>query len=172
MPLPLETDATTPGQVSRLVIDPAHHAALTPRKRPGRTRVDAALLRRFPALAPLVDGLRLRFKGLAHVHLSKLSRLAERYGDDAFVAAATRVQALRRFDAGDVERLLERDHPLPPEHEPVPPVGAAARALVALGDVDPGSLDDYAALDGPQDGDGDDDGDGPQDGDGEVARGA
>lgn len=137
-------------QKGRLVIDPAHHAALAPRKRPGRTRADAALLRRFPTLAPLVDGLRLRMKSLAHVHLAKLSRLAERYGDEAFLAAATRAQDLRRFDAKDVERLLERDHPLPPEHEPVPPVGAAARVLVALGDVDPGSLDDYAALDRAQ----------------------
>lgn len=131
----------------RLVIDPAHGAAIPPRKRAGRARTDAALLRRFPTLAPLVDGLRLRFKGLAHVHLARLSRLAERYGDAVFLAAATRVQELRRFDALDVERVLERDCPLPPQHEPVPPIGAAARALVALGDVDPGSLDDYAGLD-------------------------
>lgn len=131
----------------RLVIDPAHYAALPQAKRPGRARVDAALLRRFPTLDKLVDGLRLRFKGLAHVHLARLSRMAERYGDAAFLAAATRVQDLRRFDALDVERLLERDCPLPPDHEPVLPVGAVARALVALGDVDPGSLDDYAPLD-------------------------
>lgn len=142
----------------RLVIDPAHAAAIPPRKRAGRPRTDAALLRRFPTLAPLVDGLRLRFKGLAHVHLARLSRLAERYGDAAFLAAATCVQELRRADALDVERVLERDCPVPPQHEPIPPVGAAARALVALGDVDPGSLDDYAGLDrapsAPSEGDG------------------
>lgn len=113
----------------RLVIDPEHHVALTRRPRPGRARTDAAIVRRFPSLAPLVDGLRLRFKSLAHVHLSRLVRLAEVYGDAVFLRAATRVQELRRFDAGDVERLLERDHPLPPGHDPVLPVGARARAL-------------------------------------------
>lgn len=151
----------------RLMIDPTHHAALTPRRRPGRARLDAALLRRFPSLASLVDGLRRRFKGLAHVQLARLSRLAERYGDAAFLAAATRAQELRRFDALDVERLLERDHPLLLDHDPVPPVGAAARVLVAISDVDPISLDD----DAPQDGDEDQDDD-SADGDREVDHGA
>jgi transposase len=131
----------------RLVIDPAHLAPFPARRSPKRPRAEDELLRRFPSLGPLVDGLRRRFSALAHVHLGRLARLAERYGDAAFLAAATRVQELGRHDATDVEHLLERQHPLPPEHEPIPPAGAAARALAALGDVDPGSLDDYAELD-------------------------
>ena len=131
----------------RLVIDPTHYASLPRRSSLGRARLEARLLERFPSLASLVDGLRLRFNSLAHVHLSRLTRLADRYGEEAFLRAATSIQELRRFDSLDVQRLLEREHPLPPEHDPVPPVGAAARALAVLGDVDPGSLEDYAALD-------------------------
>lgn len=140
-------DYVPEAEKGRLVIDPTHYATLPRRASLGRARLEARLLERFPALAPLVDGLRLRFNSLAHVHLARLTRLADRYGEEAFLRAATAVQDLRRFDSLDVQRLLEREHPLPPEHDPVPPVGAAARALAALGDVDPGSLEDYAALD-------------------------
>ncbi len=161
-----DRDYVPDAEKGRLVIAPEHHAALTRRSRPGRARVDAALVRRFPSLAPLVDGLRLRFKSLAHVHLARLVRLAEVYGDAAFVRAATRVQELRRFDALDVERLLERDHPLPPEHEPVPPVGARARALTIL-------ASEYASDDGREDLTPEADGDGHDETtDGEVSRGA
>jgi len=131
----------------RLVIDTAHYDAVRPRGHlPGGSVADLedALLVRFPSLAELCAGLRLRMKGLAHVHLRALWRLADRYGEAAFLDAATRAQAFHRFDAQAVRRILEREHPLPDEPEPCTPLTAAARVLVELGDVDAGSLDDYA----------------------------
>jgi hypothetical protein len=85
-------------------------------------------------------------KALSHVHLRALWRLADKYGDAAFAEAATRAQTYRRYDAKAVQRILEREHPLPDE-EPDAPLSAAARVLLTLGDVDGGSLDDYAHLD-------------------------
>jgi hypothetical protein len=133
----------------RLVIDPTHYASV-PRHGAKRgagvtRRLEDRLVARFPTLADLVAGLKVRMKGLVHVHLAALLRLADAYGDEAFLRAATRAQEHRRYDWHAVRRLLDREAP-PPE-EPIPPVGAAARALAALGDVEPGSLDDYAGLD-------------------------
>lgn len=133
----------------RLVIDPTHYEAVPrhgAKRSTGATRrLEDRLLARFPSLSDLVTGLKARMKSLVHVHLAALLRLADSHGDDAFVRAATRVQEHRRYDWNAVRRLLEHDGP--PPDEPIPPVGAAARALVALGDVDSGSLDDYAGLD-------------------------
>jgi hypothetical protein len=71
-------------------------------------------------------------------------RLVDRYGEDAFVAAAKRAQGYRRFSSSGVERILERAHPLP-EPDPIPPLGGVGAAI--LGEVDPGSLEIYGALD-------------------------
>jgi len=143
----------TPEEKGRLVLDPEHYKDVPQRarrdrerERGGARRAEDAFLLRFPTLAPLVSGIKLRMKSLAHVHLRALVVLAQSYGDALFLAAATRAQDARRFDSHAVRRMLERDGP-PPADEPVPPMGAAARALAALGDVDPGSLDDYAELD-------------------------
>ena len=66
-----------------------------------------------------------------------------------FRSAALRAQGFRRFDAMAVKRILERERPLP-EEEPISPLGTEARLLYELGDVDGGSFDDYAHLDGKQ----------------------
>jgi hypothetical protein len=133
----------------RLVIDPTHYDSVPrhgAKRATGATRrLEDRLVARFPALTDLVAGLQARMKGLVHVHLAALLRLADAYGDEAFLRAATRAQEHRRYDWHAVRRLLDREAP-PPE-EPIPPVGAAARAHAALGDVEPGSLDDYAGLD-------------------------
>lgn len=134
-------------QKGKLIIDPTHYATL-PRlpKEPSPGRLDESFVRRFPALEPLVDGLKRRYKTLTHIQLRALLRLAERYGHDDFVAAATRAQEYRRFDAGAVERILEHDFPLPPESAADhPPLGGAGPAIV--GEVDAPSLDSYAHLD-------------------------
>lgn len=133
----------------KLVIDPGHYESVRRRTAlPGGSvaQLEQALLTRYPGLDELCAGLRRRMKALAHVHLRALWRLADRYGDAPFVEAATRAQHFRRFDALAVRRLLERDYPLP-DDEPVAPLNAAARVLLQLGEVDPGSLDDYAHLD-------------------------
>jgi transposase len=132
----------------KLIIDPTHYAAL-PRRAPagsgtGGDRLDEAFLRRFPSLTSLVDGLKLRMKTLAHVHFRSLLRLCDHYGQEAFLAAATRAQEYRRFDAGAVERILEQTHPLA-DGDQIAPLSGAGPAV--LGQVEPPSLDAYAHLD-------------------------
>jgi transposase len=130
----------------RLQIDKTHYATL-PRRSCGRggERLDEALLRRFPSLQSLVQGLRLRFKSLAPIHYRALVRLVERYGEPAFLGAAERAQQYRRFDAHAIGRILEQDYPLPEHDRPAPLTGLGP---LVLGEVEPPSLDGYAALDG------------------------
>ena len=133
----------------RLVIDPSHYDGLRrrcPHAGWSRARLEDAFLERFPSLGELVAGIKLRMKSLAHVHLRMLWTLADRYGDKLFLEVATRVQAYRRFDAQAVRRILDNEHPLPPEEPPIA-LHAAAQVMMELGNVDPGSLDDYAHLD-------------------------
>jgi transposase len=134
-------------EAGRLQIDKTHYATLPHRpagRAAGSERLDEAFLRRFPSLGSLVEGITRRMKALAHVHIRALLRLVERYGEDAFLAAATRAQDFRRYDALAVERILEHDFP-PPEPEPVAPI--AGIGPVVLGEVESGSLDTYAPLD-------------------------
>jgi transposase len=132
---------------SKLQIDPAHYALL-PRQQPGAsgTRIDELFLKRFPQLAGLVEGIAQRMKSLAHIHLRALWRLADLYGEPAFLTAAHRVLDYRRFNAEAVRRILERDYPLP-EPAPVTPMSSSARTLAQLSEVEPGSLDSFAHLD-------------------------
>jgi len=128
----------------RLIIDEAAYATLPrARARASGRRLDDALLQRFPSLATLASGLRLRMKGLAPIHFRALLRLAERYDEATFLAAATRAQTFHRFDARAVERILESQGAIPID-DPAPLGGLGA---VLLSDVDSGSLDPYAALD-------------------------
>jgi len=129
----------------KLQIDKTHYASVPRRPHvPGGERLDEALVRRFPELASLVQGLRLRFKSLAPIHYRALIRLSERYGEPAFREAALRAQQYRRFDAGAVERILTHDHPLPEHERPAPLTGIGP---LVLGEVEPGTLDTYAHLD-------------------------
>jgi transposase len=133
----------------KLQIDPTHYASL-PWSREGSGssgRLDEAFVKRFPALASLVEGLKLRMKALAPVHVAHLLRLVDRFGEPAFLAAATKAQEHRRFNSRAVERILEREHEAALEENlPVTGLPGSAAAL-ALGEVEPGSLDDYDHLD-------------------------
>ncbi len=135
------------GDKGRLQIDPAHYATL-PRRDPASagTRIDELFLKRFPQLAALVEGITKRMKSLAPIHLRALWRLADLYGEPAFLNAAARVLDYRRFNAEAVRRILERDYPLP-EPPPVTPMSPAARTLALLSEVDPASLESFAHLD-------------------------
>jgi transposase len=134
-------------QKGTVIIDPTHYATLPKRPKdahPGH--LDESFVRRFPGLSPLVDGLKRRFKTLAPIQLRALLRLCDRWGHDAFVAAASRAQGFHRFDASAIERILERDYPLPPEADPDPSsLGGSGPAL--LGEVEAPSLDGYQQLD-------------------------
>lgn len=130
----------------KLIIDRTHYDTLP--RRPsvpgGSQRLDQAFLDRYPSLAPLVSGLQVKMKSLAPVHFRALLRLADRYDHDDFLAAATRAQDFKRFDAHAVERILERDYG-PADHLPIPPMGGIGPLI--LGDVDHGDLDAYGHLD-------------------------
>lgn len=131
-------------QKGRLVIDSTHYASLARRRRASSgDRLDEAFLRRFPKLQDLVDGLKRRTKTLAPIHIRALIRLADRYGEPDFLAAASRAQEYRRFDALAVERILEQT--APPPDEPLPPL--SGHGPLILGQVDSGALDSYAELD-------------------------
>jgi len=133
-------------QKGTLIIDKSHYDLL-PRRPKGQSpgRLDETFAKRFPDLTSLVDGLKRRYKTLAPIQLRALLRLADRYGQDAFIAAAKHAQEYRRFDAGAVERILEREHPLTPEADAQAPLGGAGPAVV--GEVELPSLDRYGQLD-------------------------
>lgn len=137
-----------------LIIDTAHYDSVKPRTAiPGGSvaKLEDAFCTRFPTLENLVLGIKKRMKGLAHIHLRTLWRLADRYGEETFLPVAQRVQSFHRYDAVAVRRILERDFPIVDEHLPMnTPLTAAARVLASLSDVDSGSLDDYAHLDSPK----------------------
>jgi len=89
-------------------------------------------------------------KSLAPIHLRALLRLCDRFGEQSFLVAARRAQDFRRFDALAVERILERDHPDTAAElalaQPVLPL--SGQGPTALGEVDCGSLESFAPLDG------------------------
>ncbi len=147
----------------KLIIDPTHYACLKRRPRNDGTgeRLDEVFVRRFPSLRPLVDGLKLRMKTFAHIHLRALVRLADRFGEPAFLAAADRAQQFRRFDAHAVERILELTNPLPPD-ELLAPLNSAGPVL--LGEVEPASLDGFDHLDDDPASEASDDNNGPKEG--------
>lgn len=141
-------------QKGKLVIDPNHYEGVrrrTPVYGGSVAQLEDSFITRFPTLTPLVDGIKKRMKSLAHVHLRALCKLAHRYDEKSFRDAAERVQAFRRYDAQAVRRVLERDFPTPDDEPEQLPLTAAARVLVEFGEVDSGSLDDYAFLDSQTD---------------------
>lgn len=130
-----------------LQIDSTHYATLPKRTRDrSAQRLDESFVARFPRLAPLVDGLKTRMKGLAPVHLRELVRLAERFGEPAFLEAAERAQSFRRFDAGAVRTILEAAHPIAEGELALEPLGRGTGPVI-LGEVEEASLDDYRRLD-------------------------
>lgn len=140
----------------RLVVDATHFANLPRRTRSQKDggRLDRDFLMRFPDLQPLVEGLQRRLMAIAPIHLRHLLRLADAYGQEAFLQAAHKAQQCRRFDAYAVKRILERDHPLPQE-EVVAPLNGAGPAI--LGEVEEPTLDAFDYLDEALDRDGEDD---------------
>lgn len=137
-------------QKGQLIIDQCHYASLPHRgpgigRADGGERIDEAFLRRFPDLMPLVDGLKLRMKTLAPIHLRALLRLCDRFGEAAFRAAADRAQHYRRFDAGAVQRILEQKACPLPNADAVAPL--SGRGPTILGEVEPPSFDAFDHLD-------------------------
>lgn len=137
-------------QKGQLIIDQSHYATLARRgpgtgRADGGERIDEAFLRRFPDLGPLCDGLKLRMKTLAPIHLRALLRLCDRFGEPAFRAAAERAQHYRRFDAGAVQRILEQKACPLPDADAIAPL--SGRGPTILGEVEPPSFDAFDHLD-------------------------
>jgi transposase len=133
----------------RLQIEPTHYASLPwPREGSGSpSRLDEAFVKRFPTLASFVEGLKLRMKTLAPVHVAHLLRLVDGYGEPAFLAAAMKALEYRSFSSRAVERILDREHETAFE-ENLPVLGLpGSAAALALGEVEPGPLDAYGHLD-------------------------
>jgi transposase len=128
----------------KLQIDHTHYAPLPRRPRGDGRRLDEAFRKRFPDLEPFLSGLKRKMKSLTAVHIRRLVRLVDRYGEEAFLAAAHRAQDYRRYDALAVERILERNHPLVEQGDVMPLSGIGP---LVLGEVESGSLDTYAELD-------------------------
>jgi len=127
------------------IVDETHYANLPRRQRRGQMRVHEAFLKRYPDLEPLVSGLFEKMKSLTPIHVRHLIRLAEGYGDKAFMKAATRAQQYRRYDSRAVERILENQQGAP-RYFPIDlPLGGAGP--LRIGEVEQGSMDDYGYLD-------------------------
>lgn len=131
----------------KLIIDKTHYASLPRRPNVGEERLDRAFLKRFPSLALFVTGLQRKLKSIAPIHLRALLRLADAYGQEAFVDAASRVQQARRFDATAVRRLLEKKYGPLPEQMPLPLGGCGADIV---GDVEQDGLESFGYLDTQQ----------------------
>lgn len=137
-------------QKGQLIIEKSHYATLAQRgpgtgRADGGERLDEAFLRRFPDLGPLCDGLKLRMKTLAPIHLRALLRLCDRFGEPAFRAAAQRAQHYRRFDAGAVQRILEQQACPLSDADAIAPL--EGRGPTILGEVEPPSFDAFDHLD-------------------------
>jgi transposase len=118
---------------------PSPAAAPAPRAPESLTALEARFLARFPASREFLDGLKRRMTALTPIHLRKVERLVQTWGDDRVRAAIERAQAYGNFNAQALARILDRAHPavLP---DPIPAADPAA--LGALDDVDSGSLKD------------------------------
>lgn len=146
-----EREYATGADARRLQLEPSHYDELPRRRdrRGGKTKaLEAEVLVRWPMLQGFVEGLQRSVKSLLHVHLRRLLRLAERYGDEAVATAATKAHGAGRHSCNAVERILERDHPVVRE-EPLPlPQQASAQVLALLEDPEEdASLDGFGYLD-------------------------
>jgi transposase len=105
---------------------------------------ETRFLSRFPAAAPFLEGLILRMKGLASVHLKRLECLVELYGEAVVAAAVDRAGLYRNFSAYAVERILQRDHPDVIPVPPLTPLTGGPATLGTLDSIDSGTLSDSA----------------------------
>jgi transposase len=147
-----ERDYAVGQEAKRLQLEPSHYDDLPQVKanRSGKTkRLKDQLLARWPELEDFLDGVHARSKGLLHVHLRRLLRLAKRYGDEALRGASLRAHQAGLHTSQSVERILVLEHGLPTE-EPLPlPSSAAGQAMAQIDDLDEeASLDSYGYLDG------------------------
>jgi len=105
-----------------------------------RGDLETRFLSRFPKAAAFLEGLILRMKGLASLHLKRLACLVELYGEAAVAGAVDRAGHYRNFSAYAVERILQRDHPDVIPFPPLSPLTSGPAALGTLDSIDSGAL--------------------------------
>lgn len=130
-----------PDRPMRLPTDAAPPSAMD--APPSRTALETRFLARFPRFAEFLDGLKRRMMTLTPIHLGKVDKLADLYGDAAMQAALERATLYRNFNSMALERILQRAYPHVLPEPPVDPIAASPGALAALDDVDSGAPDDY-----------------------------
>lgn len=131
---------------AKLVINQLHQSCITrkPRGNEGGFGQHKDFIRRFPELSELVDGIKIRFKSLASIHLNALVRLAEQYGEEALNEAGHHAILYKRFSAASIKSILEQRCPEKPE-QLVPLLNGRGGAIV--GDVEESDLEEFAILD-------------------------
>jgi len=130
----------------KLVINQLHQACIArkPRGNEGCRGQHKDFIRRFPELSELADGIKVRFKSLASIHLNALVRLAEQYGDKALIEAGRHAMLHKRFSADSVKSILEQGCPEKPEQLSLPLNGLGG---AIVGDVEESDLEEFAMLD-------------------------
>lgn len=107
------------------------------------TALETRFLARFPEAEDFLEGLKRRMNALVPIHLRKIEKLVELYGEAEVRKAIQRAREYRNFSAVSLERILALWHPdivEAPEAEPLKPDPAA---LGALDDVESGSPQEY-----------------------------
>ena len=131
---------------AKLVINQLHQAniARKPRGNEGSWGQHKDFIRRFPELSELADGIKVRFKSLAPIHLNALVRLTGQYGDKAVIEAGRHAVLHKRFSADSIKSILEQHCPEKPEQLVLPLNGLGG---VIVGDVEESDLEEFAVLD-------------------------
>jgi transposase len=105
--------------------------------------LETRFLASFPEAMDFLDGLKLRMKSLAPIHLRRIEKLVGIYGSDRVRAAIARAQSYRNYNALALVRILEAAHPDVVAEPPQRSLTLGAAALDALDDVETGSPEDY-----------------------------
>jgi len=108
-----------------------------------RTALETRFLAVFPQAADFLEGLLLRMKGLASVHLRQIERLHHVYGRANVERALERAIRYRNWSAAAISRILEKAHPDVIPEMPATPLRGDPAILGALDDIESGTLSDY-----------------------------
>ncbi len=105
--------------------------------------LEAAFLGRFPGHRDYLDGLKIRIKGFASIHLHRIAQLANVYPPKTMESALDQALTYRNFNAHSLARILERQNPgVLPETRPLLGLVNPA-AYGALDDVDLSDPSEY-----------------------------
>lgn len=107
------------------------------------TALETGFLARFPGAEAFLVGLKRRMNALSPIHLRRIERLVDIYGEANVARAIERAMVYRNFNSLALSRILERTHPNVVKEPPAEPISAGPEVLGLLDDVDPGSPRDY-----------------------------